>query len=133
MSDVAVLSESRCLELLQGEEVGRVALCTPDGPAIFPVNFTVADGAVVFRTTAYSVLGTHAWQTRLAVEVDRIDPERRSGWSVVASGPGSQVRPGPELDEIVRQWNPDPWAGGTRPLYVRMRWDTLSGRQIGPA
>ncbi len=133
MSDVAVLSESRCLELLQGEEVGRVGLCTPDGPAIFPVNFAVAEAAVVFRTTAYSVLGTHAWQTRLAFEVDRIDPEKRSGWSVVASGPGSQVRPGPELDQIVHDWNPQPWAGGTRPLYVRLRWDSLTGRQIGPA
>jgi uncharacterized protein len=131
VSEIAILSESRCLELLGGEAVGRVALCTPDGPQIFPVNFTIAESSVVFRTTAYSVLGTHAWQTRLAFEVDRIDPERRSGWSVVASGPGSQVRPGPELEEIVGSWNPDPWAGGTRPLYVRLRWDTLSGRQIG--
>ena len=132
MSDISVLSETRCLELLSGEEVGRVALCTQDGPQIFPVKFTLADGCVVFRTTAYSVLGTHAWQSRLAFEVDRIDTAQRSGWSVVASGPGSQVRPGPELEEIVRTWNPDPWAGGTRPLYVRLRWDTLSGRRIGP-
>ena len=133
MSDVAVLSDSQCLELLRGEVVGRVALCTVDGPQVFPVNFTLTDDSVVFRTTAYSVLGTHAWQSRLAFEVDQIDTERRSGWSVVASGPGAQVRPGPELDEIVRTWNPDPWAGGTRPLYVRLRWDTLSGRRIGPA
>jgi hypothetical protein len=132
MSNVAVLAESRCLELLRGQVVGRVALCTPDGPQVFPVNFTVTDDSVVFRTTAYSVLGTHAWQTRLAFEIDQIDHERQTGWSVVASGPGSQVRPGPDLEDIVRTWNPDPWAGGTRPLYVRLRWDTLSGRRIGP-
>ena len=133
MSDLAVLSEASCLELLQGAVVGRVVFCTPDGPQVFPVNYTVAEGSVVFRTTAYSVMGTHAWQARLAFEVDDIDSERQLGWSVVASGPGSQVRPGPELEEIVRGWNPDPWVGGTRPLYVRLRWDTLSGRRLGRA
>ncbi len=133
MSDLAVLTEARCLELLTAGAVGRVAMCTQDGPQVFPVNYTVAGSSVVFRTTAYSVLGTHAWQSRLAFEIDGFDVDRRTGWSVVASGPGSQVHPGPELEEIVRSWNPDPWAGGTRPLYVRLRWDTLTGRRVGAA
>lgn len=131
MSDLAVLPESKCLELLHAGVLGRVALCTPDGPQLFPVNYAVHDGSVVFRTTAYSVLGSLAWQTRLAFEIDHMDYERQAGWSVLASGPGSRIEPGPELDEIVRQWNPRPWASGTRPLYVRLRWESLSGRRVG--
>ncbi|MFN8195412.1 MAG: pyridoxamine 5'-phosphate oxidase family protein [Nocardioidaceae bacterium] len=131
MSELSVLSEERCLQLLASRTVGRVALGMPEGPQIFPVNFVVHDGAVIFRTTPYSVLGAHAWQTRLAFEVDHIDYDRQAGWSVVVAGPGTRIDAGPELDEIVHQWNPHPWAAGTRPLYVRLRWDVVSGRRIG--
>jgi nitroimidazol reductase NimA-like FMN-containing flavoprotein (pyridoxamine 5'-phosphate oxidase superfamily) len=131
MSELAVMSEEKCLELLRGSVIGRVGLSMPDGPQIFPVNYSVHEDAVIFRTTPYSVLGTHAWQTRLAFEVDHIDYERQAGWSVVVSGPGSRIDAGPTLDEIVKQWNPRPWAAGTRPLYVRLRWDGISGRRIG--
>lgn len=130
MSELSVLSETMCLELLGAGVVGRVALCTPDGPLLFPVNYTVHDSSVVFRTTAYSVLGTRAWQSRLAFEVDHMDYEHQAGWSVLAVGPGSRIEPGPVLDEIVHHWNPRPWAAGTRPLYVRLRWDSLTGREV---
>lgn len=131
MSELTVLPEATCLELLTAGVIGRVALCAPDGPKLFPVNYAVHDSSVVFRTTAYSLLGSLAWQTRLAFEIDQMDYDSRTGWSVVASGPGSRIDPGPGLDEIVRQWNPEPWAGGTRPLYVRLRWDSLTGRRVG--
>lgn len=131
MSELAVLSESECLERLTAGVVGRVALCGPEGPQVFPVNYTVHDGSVIFRTTAYSVLGALAWQTRLAFEIDHLDEESRSGWSIVAAGPGSRIDTGPERDEIVRHWNPHPWAAGTRPMYVRLRWESLTGRRVG--
>jgi len=131
MSELAVLPESKCLELLRADVIGRVALCTPEGPVMFPVNYSVYESSVIFRTAAYSVLGTHAWQTRLAFEIDHMDYERHAGWSVLVSGPGSRLDAGPVLDEIVHQWNPRPWAAGTRPLYIRLKWDTISGRRIG--
>jgi uncharacterized protein len=131
MSDLSVLPESKCLDLLRAGVVGRAVLCTPEGPQIFPVNYAVYQQSIVFRTTPYSVLGTHAWQTRLAFEIDHMDYERHAGWSVVASGPGSRLEPGAMLDEVVSEWNPRPWAAGTRPLYVRLVWEQLSGRRIG--
>ncbi len=68
-----------CAELLATREVGRVAVCTTDGPRIIPVNYSVVDDAVVFRTTPYSVLGMHAWRGRLAFEVDDLDPDHHAG------------------------------------------------------
>ena len=131
MSELKVLPEDRCRELLDAGVVGRVALCTPEGPQIFPVNYVVHDDSVVFRTTAYSVLGAQGRQTRLAFEVDHLDHEHRTGWSVLAVGPGEQIEHGPELDEIAHAWGEGPWAGGTRPLFIRLRWDSLTGRSVG--
>jgi len=127
------LTYATCAELLATGEVGRVAVCTADGPRIIPVNYTVVDDTVVFRTTPYSVLGMHAWNGRLAFEVDDLDPEHRSGWSVVATGRGTVVEDNAELRRIQSTAGPNPWAGGQRWLVIRLRWDDLTGRRIGPA
>jgi uncharacterized protein len=121
-----------CAELLVTRPVGRVAVCTPDGPRIIPVNYSVVDGAIIFRTTPYSVLGVHAWSSQLAFEVDDFDAETAAGWSVVATGRGSLIEDSDELNRIRHLWDPKPWAGGQRWLYVALRWDDLTGRRIGP-
>lgn len=131
VTEPAELSYDKCHELLSGGVVGRAAVCTPSGPRIVPVNYAVVDDSVVFRTTPYSVLGTYAWNAQLAFEVDHVDYEQQQGWSVVATGRGAMVEDGDELAEIKAFWNPRPWAGGARQLYVRMRWDELSGRRLG--
>jgi nitroimidazol reductase NimA-like FMN-containing flavoprotein (pyridoxamine 5'-phosphate oxidase superfamily) len=131
MREPRELTEKECRDLLGAGGVGRVALAAPDGPHIVPVNYAVHDDSVVFRTTPYSVLGTHGWRTRLAFEVDHVDHERWRGWSVVAAGPGEMIEDADELAAIQTFWDPRPWAGGNRLLYLRLRWDRLTGRQIG--
>ena len=126
------LTYATCAELLATREVGRVAVCTTDGPRIIPVNYVVVDDSVVFRTTPYSVLGMHAWNGRLAFEVDDLDPTHKAGWSVVATGRGTVVEDNAELRHI-QSMAPTPWAGGQRWLFVRLRWDDLTGRRLRPA
>ena len=126
------LSHARCLELLSSSEVGRVALCTDTGPLVWPVNYSMVEDAIVFRTSPHSLLGTMAWNRPLAFEVDRIDLDREEGWSVLATGPGEMVEDPDELGLIRTFRDPHPWAGGaTRLLYVRLRWVGLTGRELG--
>jgi len=127
------LSAVECRDLLAGQEVGRVAVCTPDGPEILPVNYRVVEDSVVFRTTPYGVLSRYVSNGRLAFEVDHIDPARRSGWSVLATGHAERIEDAEELAEIRIFHNPQPWAEGSRPLYVRLPWDRLTGRRVGSA
>jgi uncharacterized protein len=133
MTIPAELSYPTCLRLLREEEVGRVAVCTPEGPHIVPVNYVVVDDdELVFRTTPYGGLGAHAAGQRLALEIDHIDSERRSGWSVVAAGAGALVED-EERRRLAGFRGPDPWAGGRRWLFVALRWSELTGRAVGPA
>lgn len=131
MNEPRELDERTCLELLSSGVVGRVAVCTPEGPHIVPINYALHGDAVVFRTSPYSVLGARAWNQRLALEIDHVDYERRSGWSVVAAGMGEMIEDPDELATIRSLWDPSPWAGGARQLYVKLRWDSLTGRKIG--
>jgi nitroimidazol reductase NimA-like FMN-containing flavoprotein (pyridoxamine 5'-phosphate oxidase superfamily) len=125
------LSYAKCRELLGGGVLGRVALCTAAGPRILPVNYSVVSESVVFRTSATGVVAAHDWGSAIALEVDHVDYADHKGWSVVALGLAQPVEDPDELALIRRTWDPRPWAGGDRPLYVRLAWDELSGRRLG--
>jgi uncharacterized protein len=125
------LSPDECTVLLRAGLVGRVAVCTPNGPHIVPVNYSVVDDAVVLRTTPYSLLGSHAKGSVLALEVDHFDYEYQRGWSVVARGRGEVVVDSAELAHIRETWNPTSWAKGGRTLYLRLRWHEITGRRLG--
>jgi len=131
MSEVEELSYAKCRGLIAGGVFGRVAVCTPGGPRIFPVNYSVVDEAVVFRTSAYGIVAAHDWSQPIAFEVDHVDYADQKGWSVVAVGPGERVEDPEQLALIKRTWDPRPWAGGSRPLYVRLPWTELTGRRLG--
>ena len=131
MDQLVELSYSKCRELLGGGVFGRVAVCTPDGPRILPVNYSLVSESVVFRTSATGVVATHDWGSPIAFEVDYVDYADHRGWSVLAIGRGQRVEDADELAHIKRTWDPSPWAGGIRPLHVRMPWDELTGRRLG--
>lgn len=126
------MTVEECLDLLRTNVVGRVALSTPMGPRIVPVNYAMyGDDVVVFRTAPYSELGTYGWNTELAFEIDHIDYDQHRGWSVVAYGRGALVEDPDEVADIRRTWDPRPWADGQRNLYMKLVWHNLTGRRLG--
>jgi nitroimidazol reductase NimA-like FMN-containing flavoprotein (pyridoxamine 5'-phosphate oxidase superfamily) len=131
MNEPFELSTEECRELLAAGLVGRVAMCTPLGPHIVPVNYAVVDDGVVLRTSPYSVLGTHARGTTLALEIDQFDYDQERGWSVVARGRAEAVTGAEEMSLVRRAWEPRAWAAGQRNLFLRVRWSELSGRRLG--
>jgi nitroimidazol reductase NimA-like FMN-containing flavoprotein (pyridoxamine 5'-phosphate oxidase superfamily) len=130
MQEATELSYADCRSLLAGGELGRVAVSTPQGPRIIPLNYTLADDSIVFRTTPYSLLGTYARNTTLAFEVDDVDPATHRGWSVVAVGRAKMVVDVDELSVIKAIWDPQPWVGGQRWMYFQLPWRELTGRRL---
>ena len=131
MPDVEVLTESKCRQLLGGGVFGRVGLCTPDGPLILPVNYSVVSESIVFRTAEDGVISQHDWSRPLAFEVDHVDYADHKGWSVLAVGPARPLQDPDEVAHVLRTWEPRPWAAGPRPLHVRLTWERLTGRRLG--
>ena len=131
MPETRELSAQQCEALLRVGVAGRVAVSTPTGPHMVPVNYTVVDDAIVVRTSPYSLLGTHGRDTMIAFGIDGFDHELERGWSVQARGRVEVVTNRGELDRIREVADPSPWADGVRSLYLRMRWTELHGRQLG--
>ena len=131
MAETRELNAGECQALLRSGVAGRVAVSTPTGPHIVPVNYTVVENAIVFRTAPYSLLGTYGRESMLAFEIDGFDEVNELGWSVQARGRVEAVTDRAELALIRDVAEPQPWAGGARSLYLRLRWSELSGRKLG--
>ncbi|WP_168929479.1 pyridoxamine 5'-phosphate oxidase family protein [Nocardioides sp. GY 10113] len=131
MVDAYELGEAECERLLASGVAGRFAITTPDGPYVFPVNYAVVDKAVVVRTSPYGLLGTHAPGATVAFEIDQFDYDYQRGWSVLARGRAEVVPTGPEEEQVRGALAPRPWASGARPLFLRVRWQELTGRRLG--
>jgi nitroimidazol reductase NimA-like FMN-containing flavoprotein (pyridoxamine 5'-phosphate oxidase superfamily) len=122
---------TRCRELLAHHHTGRVAWSAPDGPELLPVTYAVHNGDVVFRTSPYGAMAQLAEQRcPVAFEIDDIDREQGSGWSVVVRGTTRGVVP---AHELVTLWTVDgiePRATGIRNAFVAITPRTISGRVV---
>ncbi|WP_063736308.1 helix-turn-helix domain-containing protein [Kitasatospora aureofaciens] len=124
------LPEEECWAKLAPGGIGRVAMSTDSGPIVLPVNYRVHDGTVVYRTGAGSIPASAAGN-RVAFEVDHIDEALRGGWSVLVSGTAVRVDDQVAVEQLMRQGDPDPWAGGERNVWIGIAPSTVTGRTIG--
>ncbi|MFF7047232.1 helix-turn-helix domain-containing protein [Streptomyces griseorubiginosus] len=123
------LTERECRDLLGTHGVGRLAVTTPAGPFVVPVNYGVVDGAIVFRT-AVGATPAQASGRRVAFEVDRVDDDLSQGWSVLVRGPAHDVTDPDEARRLAERVYSAPWAGGRRDLWIRIEADVVTGRRI---
>jgi uncharacterized protein len=126
---VEVLTTQQCWELLSSVEVGRLAVAAAGDVDIFPLNFAVDDGAIVFRTAEGTKLVEVVLAGRVAFEVDGYEPQRGRAWSVVVKG-GT---------ELLDKWNDIyraqdlplfPWNASPKERFVRIVPDVMSGRRF---
>jgi nitroimidazol reductase NimA-like FMN-containing flavoprotein (pyridoxamine 5'-phosphate oxidase superfamily) len=124
------LPEARCQELLASQSAGRVAWNAPDGPQVLPVSYAIDVGNIVFRTSPHGALSQLRVRTNVAFEIDDIDDERGTGWSVVVRGTAQAVVPGRHLERLWSSETTVPWAAGTRNLFIAITPRTVTGRIV---
>ncbi|MEV4391343.1 pyridoxamine 5'-phosphate oxidase family protein [Nonomuraea sp. NPDC049607] len=131
------LGEEECLRLLRSGGVGRIAFEGRYGLTVLPVNFRMSEGAIVFRTVAGGSTdedlntGVENVEYEVAFEVDRIEELTRGGWSVLVRGSLHHVTTERERAEA-ESTGVEPWAGGRRQHYLKIRPTRLTGRRIAP-
>ena len=130
MNSLIELTVDECLSLLETRVVGRVGFMSPAGLQIYPVNYTLADTKIVFRTVPYGRLANNAPGAEVAFEVDSLDAGVHGGWSVLAVGRCRRLEDPGEVRWVRETSDPVPWAEGQRNLYFMLDWRDLTGRQI---
>ena len=128
-STVDELSESACWALLRTTSVGRLAVWVEDHPDIFPINFAVDHGTVVFRSGAGTKVSAALSDSPVALEADGYDQETTEAWSVVVKGNAEEVSGGQELLDTI-DLPLFPWQAGDKGRFIRIIPTTTSGRRF---
>jgi uncharacterized protein len=125
-----VIDREECLRLLAGDEIGRLAVIAGNTPVVLPVNYALDGETVVFRSDPGTKV-ERGPRARASFEVDCFDRERRTGWSVVATGRLEEVtRYDAATFDRVQQLAVDPWAAGDKAHWMRLIPDRVTGRRV---
>ena len=138
------LGEDACWARLRTGEVARLAVIVEGHPEIFPINYVVDRGSLVFRTAEGTKVHAALSTSGVALEVDGVDaaqggpqdepaggPEAAPAhaWSVVVKGSAEQITGTDELMGTT-ELPLTPWQTGTKGKFVRIHPTEVTGRRF---
>jgi nitroimidazol reductase NimA-like FMN-containing flavoprotein (pyridoxamine 5'-phosphate oxidase superfamily) len=126
---MTILEPDLCWNLLRSAEVGRLAVSIMDQPDIFPINFVVDHGTVVFRTAEGTKLAAAVLGRGVAFEADGLDVSAGEAWSVVIKGRAEEVLKMIEVFEAT-DLPLFPWLTSPKPRFVRIVPESITGRSF---
>ncbi|AUZ88695.1 pyridoxamine 5'-phosphate oxidase family protein [Arthrobacter agilis] len=125
-----VLTSTECWALAATQSAGRLGFFREGLLDIFPVNYFVRADHVYFRTSAGGTIAT-SYLEHAAFQIDQVDREARSGWTVLLNGPATRVEDPSLLTTLWGKAVDEPWAPGQRNLFFELTPSTVRGRQMG--
>lgn len=128
-SQMEILDDGTCRALLDTVDVGRLAVSIMNVPDIFPVNFIVELGDVVFRTAEGTKLAAAVLGKAVAFEVDGYDPLEGVAWSVVIHGHAVEIE---KMEAVYAALDLPlfPWHSSPKSRFVRIDTREISGRRF---
>jgi transcriptional regulator with XRE-family HTH domain len=126
---LVALDSERSWALIGKAGVGRIVFNSSDGPIALPVNYAVSKHDVFLRTDEDTVIAKIDADERVSFEADHIDDAMSKGWSVVVSASCEHLGTDCNISEIF-DVRVDPWAGGRREHWIRLRARAIAGRAI---
>lgn len=126
--DLAPLDRPECMQLLATRQLGRLAYVARAGvPDVVPVNYSLSDGSILIRSGPGPKLQAAERRDLVAFEVDDIDDEQHTGWSVVVVGRARRLS---AADAERIGVSPLPWAAGPREHLIRIVPARIDGRRL---
>jgi nitroimidazol reductase NimA-like FMN-containing flavoprotein (pyridoxamine 5'-phosphate oxidase superfamily) len=120
------LAVGECLRLLRSVPVGRMVFTEGALPAVHPVDYVMCGVDVILRTGRGPKLDSALRGDVVAFEADDIDPDSRTGWSVLVVGHASVVA-GAAADLPL-----PPLVGlDGAPFAIRIAGERITGRRVG--
>ncbi|MGV0993942.1 MAG: pyridoxamine 5'-phosphate oxidase family protein [Mycobacterium sp.] len=124
---VTVVGDDEAWKLLSSVALGRLVTYFGGQLEIFPVNFAVQKGTLLFRTAEGTKLFTTVMNDQVLFEVD--DHTAAEGWSVVVRGTAHVVSTAEEIHEAEHA-QLLPWVPTVKLRYVRVTPSEISARRF---
>lgn len=126
-SPISVISEDAAWKLLSTVALGRLVTSFSGQLEIFPVNFAVQDGTVLFRTAEGTKLFTTVMSDQVLFEAD--DHTSTEGWSVIMRGSAGVLYGAEEIQQADRA-QLTTWLPTEKLRYVRITPAEVSARRF---
>lgn len=126
---IEVLSDEESLELLSTKTFGRLVVRRKDDMDLFPLNYLVHEGNILFRTAEGSKLFSLTLNDDVLFEADEVDSDGSAAWSVIVKGHARALTSNEEIreaDELPLK----PWLPTLKYNYVVVTPDSISGRKF---
>jgi nitroimidazol reductase NimA-like FMN-containing flavoprotein (pyridoxamine 5'-phosphate oxidase superfamily) len=127
------MGRGECLMLLAQHQhqdgVGRLAVVEDDFPLIVPVNFAMIEDRIVFRSGAGTKLEAALRHAKVAFEIDHVNHEARTGWSVLVRGMAEVVTSTHQLfalEHVALQ----PFGKADKAHWVMIHPESITGRRV---
>jgi nitroimidazol reductase NimA-like FMN-containing flavoprotein (pyridoxamine 5'-phosphate oxidase superfamily) len=124
---VTALTDDESWNLLSGVHLGRLVTTVGGRAEIFPVNYVVQRGSVLFRTAEGTKLFTAIMNSQVLFEAD--DHNVVEGWSVIVRGT-AEVLYGAEDIEDAERAGLYPWIATLKLRFVRVTPTQITGRRF---
>jgi nitroimidazol reductase NimA-like FMN-containing flavoprotein (pyridoxamine 5'-phosphate oxidase superfamily) len=127
---VAELEMEECLALLARTKLGRLGFVRKGRPMILPVNYAFDGDVIVFRSGPGGKQSNVPLR-RVAFEIDGVDEESGTGWSVVVQGHAFEITHTIDRTSAARRMLPiEPMAPGNRDHWIEVIPEVITGRRI---
>ena len=126
---ITTLDTHTCLGLLRTGEVGRLAVSITEHPDIFPINYVVDRGTVVFRSAEGTKLAAALLGRGVAFEVDGYNAEAGEAWSVVIKGFAVEIEQMHDYFDAL-ELPLFPWHAAPKHRFVRIEPVEITGRRF---
>lgn len=128
---ITVLEDNEAWNLLSSVALGRLVTSFGGQLEIFPVNFVIQKGTVLFRTAEGTKLFTTVMNEKVLFEAD--DHTTVEGWSVVIRGTARMLTGAEEIHDA-EQAGLMPWVPTEKLRFVRVTPNEISARhfRFGP-
>ena len=123
------LKRTECIRLLAQRLVGRVVFTDGALPAAQPVVYWLDDEEVIFRTRNGSKLAAATRHAVVGFEVDDVNLQTRSGWSVLGIGQAYEVVDPARLVELAAA-QPGVWVLGHDAHTIAIPLQIITGRRL---
>lgn len=123
------LSVSTCWTLLRTAGIGRLAVWVEDHPDIFPLNYVVDHGTLVFRSHEGTKVDSAIADAPVALEIDGYDASTSTAWSVVVKGRAEGIH---QIQEVMDTVDLPlfPWQAGQKNRFIRIVPALITGRRF---
>lgn len=128
-ADLVEIDRAECLRLLATADLGRVIYTEGAMPAAHPVTYVLDGEEIVFRSAGGPTLVAATRGAVVAFQVDQIDAQDHTGWSVLGIGQAYEVTDRSRQSALVRLLH-SPWPPTRGGHTISMPLARLTGRRL---